>query len=105
PSGGAGPGEEGPAGEAGPTTDASASAAGPDSALTPKQRARRGFERGVEAAQAGDFLEAASAFEDSYAAIPAANTLFNVGWAYEHAERWVAAVEVYRRYLSEYGGA
>src|SRR5690606_39070746 len=73
--------------------------------LTPKQRARRGFERGVEAAQAGDFLEAASAFEDSYAAIPAANTLFNVGWAYEHAERWVAAVEVYRRYLSEYGGA
>lgn len=109
--------ESAPVGTEAASVDAGASSEAPDpseareapdageASDSPKARARRGFKRGVEAAQAGNYVEAAAAFEASYEAIPAANTLFNVGWAYEHAERWVEAVVVYRRYLAEYGDA
>ena len=95
--------------EAAPPSEASSSEADTTSApgeqdpdRVAKELAKTWFERGMAEAQATRYVSAAEAFDRSYEAIAAANTLFNAAWAYEHGGDLVRATERYRSYLARY---
>lgn len=63
--------------------------------------ARTLFQQGLAQARAGAWEEALSSFERSLAIAPRPNTLLNMAGAQTQTGRLVAAVESYRRFLSE----
>ncbi|MEM7159647.1 MAG: hypothetical protein AAF799_42800 [Myxococcota bacterium] len=79
--------------------------------LTPEELARRQEQIRIDNAQLhyqkagshyerGEYAEAAVEYELSYAAVPGANTLYNVALSHERAGEPVAAVKALRRYLA-----
>ncbi|RMG99459.1 MAG: hypothetical protein D6705_03270, partial [Deltaproteobacteria bacterium] len=62
-------------------------------------RAARHFAAGQQAFREGRFLEAAAAFERSYASVAAPETLFNAAFSYERAGEAVRAIRAYETYL------
>ena len=67
-----------------------------------KDRARYWFKRGYEEATSERFEDAARAFDRSFEAIQAANTLFNAAYAFEQAGLPLEALSRYRLYLERY---
>ncbi|MFV8751347.1 hypothetical protein ACNOYE_12450 [Nannocystaceae bacterium ST9] len=59
------------------------------------------YARGIELAQAEDYLGAAEAFLRSYELKPTPEALFNAALAYETGERPLEAIATYRRHLAE----
>jgi hypothetical protein len=59
------------------------------------------YARGIELAQAEDYIGAAEAFLRSYELKPTPEALFNAGLAYETGGRPIEAIATYRRYLAE----
>jgi hypothetical protein len=65
--------------------------------------ARRLFREGLTQARRGEWEQAISQFERSYAIAPRPNTLINLAGAQAQTGRLVEAAEVYRRFLAEAG--
>jgi hypothetical protein len=59
------------------------------------------YARGIELAQADDYVGAAEAFLRSHELKPTPEALFNAALAYETAGRSLEAITTYRRYLAE----
>lgn len=59
------------------------------------------YARGIELAQAEDYLGAAEAFLQSYQLKPTPEALFNAALAYETGKRPLEAIVAYRRHLAE----
>lgn len=92
-------------GSIGPARDAPAdgkSEEAPAEDAPPNVRARYWFERGYEAAASEDYGSAGRAFDHSFEAIAAANTLFNAAFAYEQGGLRLEALERYRLYLERF---
>jgi tetratricopeptide (TPR) repeat protein len=85
-----------------PSAEASESDAAPGEDAPAKERARYWFKRGYEEATAERFEQAALAFDRSFEAIGAANTLFNAAYAFERAELPLEALSRYRLYLERF---
>lgn len=79
---------------------APAPAAGQDA-----RQARRLFDEGVRALREGRVAESRERFERSYALVPRASTLYNLGVAHRRAGDTLAAIDVFERVLrGEHGG-
>jgi len=67
-----------------------------------KQRARALYEKGQAAYDAGNYVEAATAFEEANKAFPHPANLFNAAKAWERAAEYEKAVKAYEGYLQLY---
>ncbi len=69
------------------------------------ERAKAWFLRANELRQAGRFVEAAEAFERSYAAVATSDAaaLFNAGVAWEYADRPLEALDTFERFVAAIG--
>jgi tetratricopeptide (TPR) repeat protein len=74
----------------------------PPADAEPSVRARYWFDRGYEAAASKDHAKAGEAFDRSFEAIEAANTLFNAAYSYEQAGLRLESLERYRLYLERF---
>lgn len=75
----------------------------PDSEAFEARRARAAseFALGVAAYRRGDFVAAATHFDNAYQALPAPEPLFNMARAWEGANEIPRAIAAYERYLAE----
>lgn len=64
------------------------------------EEAERHYVEGMALFNRGQYREAAAEFERSYAAIPAARTLYSIGLSYERAGQTIPAIEASERYLA-----
>ena len=64
------------------------------------QEAERHYVEGMALFNRQRYREAAAEFERSYAAIPAARTLYSIGLSYERAGQTIPAIEACERYLA-----
>jgi hypothetical protein len=62
--------------------------------------ARTYFAKGEELFEKGEYLEAATAFQQAYALSPHPSALSNIGYCYEYAKSYVKAVTTYREFLA-----
>ena len=79
----------------------------PCTAQTPTSQAeaKRFFQEGNTFAKEGDYRRALEAFERSYALLPKAVVLFNIGMCFKALDHLNESAEYLRRYLSEAGDA
>lgn len=75
------------------------SAAAPASGVA--QAAREAFDRGTRLYEQARYLEAASAFEEAYRAVPNPVVLYNIAQCYERLGDLERAAVTYRKYLAE----
>lgn len=69
------------------------------------RQARRLFDEGVRALREGRVAESRERFERSYALVPRASTLYNLGVAHRRAGDTLAAIDAFERVLrGEHGG-
>jgi hypothetical protein len=71
----------------------------------PRSTARVHFERGIELANTGEFVDAAEAFEAAYRVSPHYSVLYNLGQAYAVLGRYVEATSTLERFLREGGSS
>ena len=62
--------------------------------------ARTMFDKGEQLFEAGEYMEAAAAFQRAYDFSPHPAALVNIGYCYEYANEPVKAIAVYQTYLS-----
>ena len=72
----------------------------PDEALT---EAKEKFERGLELFQEGEFSTAIESFQESFALVPRASTLFNIGMSQKAVSLDKEAISTFEKFLNDYG--